>query len=83
LATGKGLPKKQKWQSTVFAHLQNTWMARNERYKVVLRDGGKGELYDVQSDPAEKSNQFDNQQFVSVKNQLSAELAAWRQKYSA
>src|SRR4051794_16030206 len=81
LATGKGLPKRQKWQSTVFAHLQNTWMARNERYKLVLRDGGKGELYDVQSDPAERTNQFDNQQFVTVKNQLSSELAAWRQKY--
>ena len=36
----------------MFAHLENTWMARNERYKLVLRDGGKGELYDVQADPA-------------------------------
>jgi arylsulfatase A-like enzyme len=83
LVTGKGLPKKQKWQSTVFAHLQNTWMARNERYKLVARDGGKGELYDEQADPAEKTNQFDNQQFVTVKTQLSGELAGWRQKYSA
>src|SRR5213082_1393855 len=28
LATGKPLPKTQRWQSTVFAHLGNTWMAR-------------------------------------------------------
>jgi arylsulfatase A-like enzyme len=83
LATGKPLPKKQKWQPTVFAHLQNTWMARGERYKLVLRDGGKGELYDTQTDPAEKTNQIDNQQFLSVKTQLTGELAAWKQKYSA
>ena len=83
LATGKPQPKKQKWQSTVFAHLQDTWMAHNERYKVVVRDGGKGELYDLQSDPAERTNQFDNQQFVTVKTSLTAELAAWKQKYSS
>ncbi len=83
LATGKALPKKQKWQPTIFGHLQNTWMARGERYKLVLRDGEKGELYDMQADSAEKTNQFDNRQFDTVKNQLSAELGAWKQKYSA
>jgi arylsulfatase A-like enzyme len=83
LATGKPLPKKERWKSTVFAHLENTWMARNERYKLVLRDGGKGELYDCQADPGEKTNQIDNQQFVTLKTQLTAEVAAWKQKYSA
>src|SRR5205085_4155518 len=76
LATGKPLPKKQKWLATVFAHLGGAWMARGERYKLVLHDGAKGELYDVQSDPAEKTNQIDNSQFVTVKTQLSAALAA-------
>ena len=40
-------------------------MAREERYKVVLRDGGKGpnELYDLTSDRVEKVNQYDNPQF--------------------
>jgi arylsulfatase A-like enzyme len=82
LVTGKPLPKKERWRTTVFAQLANTWMARAERYKLVVRDGGPGELYDLQADKEEKVNQFDNQQFVTVKTQLSTELAAWRQKFS-
>jgi hypothetical protein len=77
------LPKKERWQSAVFARLGNTWMARGERYKLVLRDGGPGELYDVQTDPGEKTNQFDNAQFTVVKTTLSNALGAWKQKYSA
>ncbi len=83
LATGKGLPKKQRWRTAVFAHLENTWMARNDRYKLVSRDSGKGELYDEQADPAEKTNRFDDPQYVTVKTQLAGELAAWRQKHGA
>jgi arylsulfatase A-like enzyme len=81
-ATGKPLPKKQKWQAAVFGRLGNTLMARGERYKLVLRDGGPGEFYDVQTDAAERNNQFANPQFDSVKANLGAELAAWRQKYA-
>lgn len=80
LVTGKGLPKKERWRPTVFAHLANTWMARGERYKLVSREGGKGELYDDQADAAERTNQFDNPQFVTVKTNLTNELAAFRQK---
>ena len=83
LAAGKPLPKGEKWQSAVFGRLGNTWMARGERYKLVLREGGLGELYDIQTDKAEKTNQFDNPQFVTVKNTLTNALNAWRQKYSA
>ena len=39
---GKPLPKKQPWRTTVFAILRNTGMARVERYKLVVRDEGKG-----------------------------------------
>jgi arylsulfatase A-like enzyme len=83
LATGRPLPKKEPWRSTIFGALQNTGMARIERYKVVVRDGGKGpgELYDLVADPVEKSNQYDNPQFLTVRNQLSTALAAWLQKY--
>ena len=81
LVAGKPLPKKEKWQPAVFAHLGNTWMARGERYKLVVHEGAPGELYDVQTDPAEKTNQFDNAQFASVKTNLSNELTAWKAKY--
>jgi arylsulfatase A-like enzyme len=85
LATGKPLPKRQSWRTTVFGHYQNTEMARVERYKLVLRNDGKGpnELHDLAADAGERSNQVDNEQFGSVKSALTGELAQWRQKYSA
>ena len=82
IAAGKLLPKKEKWQSEVFGKLGNTWLSRGERYKLVLRDGGPGELYDIQTDPAEKNNQFENAQFTVVKGNLTKAVTAWRQKYS-
>lgn len=83
IAAGKPLPKKEKWQSEVFGKLGSTWLARGERYKLVLRDGGAGELYDIQTDPGEKTNQFDNPQFTVVRGNLTKAVNAWRQKYSA
>jgi arylsulfatase A-like enzyme len=85
LATGKPLPKKQPWRTTVFSHCQNTDMARDKRYKLVLRDQGKGpgELYDLSADPRERVNQYENPQFVTVRTSLAADLARWKQGYSA
>jgi hypothetical protein len=55
-------------------------MVRDDRYKVIVRDQGKGdcELYDEAADPREMVNQFANPQFVSVRERLGGELAAWR-----
>jgi arylsulfatase A-like enzyme len=85
LATGKPLPKKEKWRTTTFAQLGNTGMARADRYKLVERDRGKGpgELYDLVTDPVERVNQYDNPQFMTVRTGLAGELHAWQQKYSA
>jgi arylsulfatase A-like enzyme len=84
MATGKPLPKKQRWRTSVCGNYQNTDMARVEHNKVVLRDGGKGpnELYDLKADPGEKVNQIDNDEFASIKTSLSAEIAKWKQQYS-
>lgn len=84
LATGKRLPKKQPWRNTVFARYRNTAMAREDRYKLIERDGGKGagELYDLTVDPREKTNQYANEQFVTVRTTLSGELARWAERYS-
>jgi hypothetical protein len=51
-------------------------MAREEGYKLVLRDGGKGpnELYDLPEDRVEKVNQFENPQYLDVKNRLTAQI---------
>jgi arylsulfatase A-like enzyme len=85
LASGKPLPKKQPWRTTVFAQYGDTAMARSDRYKLVVRSEGKGpgELYYDRVDPREKFNQYDNPQFMTVKASLLAELGKWQQKYSA
>jgi arylsulfatase A-like enzyme len=83
MATGKPLPKKQPWRTTVFSQLRSTGMARVERYKLVVRDQGPGELYDLRTDAGEISNQYDNPQFLTVRNQLGSELNAWRRRYSS
>jgi arylsulfatase A-like enzyme len=85
LATGKLLPKKQPWRTRVFSHCQNTDMAREKRYKLVSRDQGKGvgELYDLGVDTRERVNQYENPQFLTVRTSLAAELAKWKQTYSA
>jgi arylsulfatase A-like enzyme len=79
------LPKKQPWRNLVFAHFRNTEMARDTRYKLVLRNEGKGpnELFDVANDPRERVNQYENPQFVTVRDRLGKELAAWRQATSS
>jgi arylsulfatase A-like enzyme len=84
MATGKPLPKKQRWRSTVFGHYQSTDMARVERSKAILRNDGKGpnELYDLNADPGEKMNQWDNDEFASIKTGMSAEVAKWKQQFS-
>jgi len=85
LAGGKPLPKKEPWRTTVFAQHGDTAMVRSDRYKVVVRGDGKGpgELYDDRLDPRERVNQYDNPQFMTVKNTLSVELGMWKRTYSA
>jgi arylsulfatase A-like enzyme len=82
--TGKPLPKKQPWRTTIFSHFQNTDMARVLRYKLVSRNQGKGpgELYDLVADPGEKVNQYENPQFMTIRTPLADHLAAWKQKFS-
>lgn len=82
---GKQLGKKDTpWPTTVFGHFRNTEMARDLRYKLVWRNNGEGpnELFDIRTDPRERINQFANAQFASVRERLTAELAAWRRRTS-
>jgi arylsulfatase A-like enzyme len=85
LASGKPLPKKLPWRTTVFAQYGDTAMSRSDRYKLILRNEGKGpgELYDDKVDARERVNQYDNPQFMTVKASLQADLTKWKQKYSA
>ena len=84
IATRDPLPKGERWRNLVFAHLHNTEMARDSRFKLVLRNEGKGpnEFYDLTADPREKVNHYDNPQFVTVRDRLAKELAEWRRRTS-
>ena len=82
---GKPLPPKQPWRGVVYSHLQNTDMVRDSQYKLVLRNGGQGpnEFYDVQADPREKTNAYEDERFNSVRPALAAEIEKWKTRYSA
>jgi hypothetical protein len=57
-------------------------MARTERYKLVMRSPGPGELYDLVADPGEKVNQYENPQFMTIRTSLTKQLATWTARYS-
>ena len=78
------LPKKEPWKQVAYGHFRNTEMIRDTRFKLVLRDGGAGpgELFDIAADPREMTNQYANPQFITVRDRLSKDLAAWRQRTS-
>ena len=85
LATGKLPAKKpQPWRQAVCAREGNTDMARVERYKLVLRNDGKGpnELYDHSNDAGERTNQADDDQYLTVRSSLTAEIQKWKLDYS-
>ena len=85
IVMGKPLPKKQPWRNVVFAHFQTTDMVRDSRYKLVQRNDGKGpnELYDLQLDPRERTNRYDDPGYNTIRPALAAEIAKWKPAYSA
>jgi arylsulfatase A-like enzyme len=82
IAQREPLPKKERWRNLVFGSFRNTEMARDSRYKVITRNGGQGpnELYDLAKDAREKTNLYENPQYITVRDSLLKELAAWRQR---
>lgn len=84
LVTNTPLSKGEVWEDMIFGHFRNTEMVRDNRFKLILRGEGEGpnELYDLRSDPREMANQIENERFITVKQRLTASLAAWREKTS-
>jgi choline-sulfatase len=83
IATGKPLPKGHPWTDLVLGELRAADMARDSRFKLVLRpeDQGPGEFYDLRNDPGERTNQYANQAFVDARDRLAAALRTWHEKY--
>jgi len=82
---GRRLGKKQSWPGIAFGRAGDTEMARDDRYKLILRSQGKGvtELYDETADAREQVNQVDSPKFANMRERLTAQVAAWRGKASA
>ncbi len=85
LAQGRPLPQGQSWPPTVFGYFRNTQMARDNRFKLVIRNDGEGpnEFYSLRRDPREKRNEYENMEFVTVRDRLRRQLDAWRERYSS
>jgi arylsulfatase A-like enzyme len=85
MVQAKELPKKEPWRLAVCAHAGVADMSREARYKLVLRNDGKGpnELYDLVTDPTERENQVDNQQFLTIHKELAGILDNWKKDYSS
>ena len=83
LASGKPLSKRTPWSDLVFAELRGADMARDNRFKLILRpeDQGPSELYDVRGDPNERANQYANQSYVDARDKLATAVRAWHEKY--
>jgi hypothetical protein len=81
----KELPKKSPWRMAVCAHMGVTGMSREARYKLITRNDGKGpnELYDLVTDPGEKENQAENQQFLTIHKELADILDKWKKDFSS
>jgi arylsulfatase A-like enzyme len=77
MAEGKPLPKKEPWKSLAFVPTGSGGVVRDDRYKLVVRNNGSGpnELYDLRADAQERVNQFDKPEFLTVRTQLTEQLA--------
>jgi arylsulfatase A-like enzyme len=81
IAMNRPLPRRQAWRNLVFGSYAGTEMARDLRFKVVVRGLGAGpnEFYDLRKDPQERVNQYDNPEYLTVRNSLSDALRRWRE----
>ena len=85
LVTNTRLPKKSPWRTVVFGEYRNTEMARDGRYKLVLRNNGNGpnEFFDLANDPREKMNQYENPKFMLERAQMTRAIEGWRRATAA
>ena len=74
-------PKKRPWVGMCFGQFGRMRMARDRTYKLVLREGGPNELYDVNRDSGEKVNQYASPGYSAVRDVLTKALDDWSAKF--
>ena len=84
LVVGKTFPKKAPWKPMVYGSFGDADTASDNRFRLILRDGGKGanQLFDMINDPKQGTNQFSNRNFVTTRDELRHNLLEWKTKYS-
>ncbi|MCP5116967.1 MAG: sulfatase-like hydrolase/transferase [bacterium] len=83
IAMGGQWKGEEDWPVYLYGEYRDSLMARDRRYKMIVRNQGEGpnELYDLNEDPGELRNRYDNPQYVQVRNRLTEHLDAWSQQY--
>ncbi len=74
-------PKKHPWVNIGFGQYGRVRMVCDKTYKLVLRDGGPNELYDVTRDAGEKVNLYDSTNFLAVRDGLTRTLDGWSKQF--
>lgn len=74
------LDRKNPWQGIAFAALGDARMARDNRYKLILRASGGSELYDLRADAAERVNRYEDPGYLNVRDALTRQVEAWTKR---
>jgi arylsulfatase A-like enzyme len=78
----RGAPVKD-WDNVVFYEFENVRAIRTERWKCVVRVGGDpNELYDLENDPDEDANLYDDPAHQAVRSRLRRQLHAFFEHYA-
>lgn len=67
------------WEGNPVALAGRIRMLRDHEWKLVEEEGGAGELYDLQNDPHELLNLWDNPQYQDKRGTLQSQLSSWLQ----
>ena len=68
----------------VFGQHRDTIMVRDDRFKLVFRDNGEGpnEFYSFARDPRELRNEYENLNFITVRDRMAKLINSWVETYS-
>ena len=65
------------WEGNPVSLAGRIRMLRDQRWKLVDEENGAGELYDMQNDPHELTNLWDNPKYQAIRSELQSQLANW------
>jgi len=62
--------------------LSTSVMLRNAKFKLIYRPDFESELYDMENDPRELNNLYDNSEYTSIRDDLLRQLLNWQLRTS-